>query len=88
MITTTWLRILRRRHHITLKELHLNSGFSIQYINLLEIGVYKQTSHNEQMINDAVKKIIMERKAEIVQLEQEYRCHEGNLLQPVEVEAE
>lgn len=88
MVTTTPLRILRHRHHITLKELQRCCGFSFQYINLLELGITKRTPRNERIINEAVQRIIADRKAALVLLEQEYQEYKGDLLQPLEVEAD
>ena len=79
MVTTTQLRILRRRHHISLKELHHHSGFS---------GQYSSTPRNGQALDHAFRAVIAARKAALEQLELEYEAHKGNLLQPLEVEAD
>lgn len=88
MVTTTQLRILRRRHHISPKELHHHSGFSGQYISQLELGRYSSTPRNEQALDHAFRAVIAARKAALEQLELEYEAHKGNLLQPLEVEAD
>lgn len=88
MVITTQLRILRRRHHISLKELHYHSGFSGQYISQLELGRYSSTPRNEQALDHAFRAVIAARKAALEQLEQEYDAHEGNLLRLLEVEAD
>lgn len=88
MITTTRLRILRLRHNISLKELHRYSGFSHQYISQLDLGTYGSTPHNEKMIDSAFRSIIASRRAALEQLERDYGVYKGNLLQPLEVEAD
>ena len=88
MLITTQLRRLRRMHHNSLKELQYHSGFSGQYISQLELGRYSSTPRNEQALDHAFRAVIAARKAALEQLELEYEAHKGNLLQPLEVEAD
>jgi len=88
MFTTTRLRILRRRHNITLKELQQHCGLSLQYINRLELGLSGQTLYNEQTLERAFNALIATRRAALQELECEYAVYKGNLLRPLEVETD
>lgn len=54
MEPTTKLRILRLKCGISLNELALHSDLSNQQFSRLELGLAKNTPHNEQLANIAL----------------------------------
>jgi transcriptional regulator with XRE-family HTH domain len=84
MEPTTKLRILRLKCGISLNELALHSDLSNQQFSRLELGLAKNTPHNEQLANIALVRVIAARRAALEELEQVYAACEGQLLTLVE----
>ena len=76
MEPTTKLRILRLKCGISLNELALSN----QQFSRLELGLAKNTPHNEQLANIALVRVIAARRAALEELEQVYAACEGQLL--------
>lgn len=88
MVTTTCLRVLRLRHGISLAELARNAGVSNQLISRLELAGVHSTPHQEQRVAEALKELILQRRAALAELEKDFLADKGRLLEPLEVEAD
>ena len=88
MIKITRLRLFRFKHQISLSELHRHSGLSHQHISRLELCRRSRTPKGERVLADAIRSIIISRRAALENLEREYEVYRGNLLQPLEVETD
>ena len=88
MIKITRLRLFRFKHQISLSELHRHSGLSHQHISRLELCRRSRTPKGERVLADAIRSIIISRREALENLEREYEVYRGNLLQPLEVEAD
>ena len=85
MVTTTRLRILRFQHKIALPELAEAAGISCQQLNRLELCIASPTAYQEERIGTALDRLITERKAALVKLEQDCLLHKGSFLEKMEV---
>lgn len=80
MEPTTKLRILRLKYGISLNELAMHSGLSNQQLSRLELGLVKNTPHNEHSVNTALLGVIAARRIALEELEQAYAAFSGQLL--------
>lgn len=85
MFITTQLRVLRRRHRITLLELATSSGMSNQHLSRLELAICSGTPGQEKKVGEGVETLIARRKSALENLEQDYLAHKGRLLERMEV---
>ena len=80
----TNLRRLRGRCHVSLLELEAASGLSNQYISSAELGKIQPSRKLEERLCSAIEVIIVNRKKDLLLLEEEYRAYRGRLLEPAE----
>ena len=80
----TNLRVLRRRHHISLKELAIHAELSNQYISQAELGYIRATERLERQMEAAVAALIARRENDLLALKTDYETYRGRLLRPAE----
>ena len=80
----TNLRRLRGRYHVSLLELEAASGLSNQYISSAELGKIQPSRKLEERLCSAIEVIIVNRKKDLLLLEEEYRAYRGSLLRAAE----
>lgn len=83
MYQPTYLRLLRLRHGITLRQLSTRAGISNQHLSRLELQEVSATSYQEQKMSAAVEKLIADSTAELEALTADYTKWKGRLLESV-----
>ena len=84
---STWLRRLRGRFRISLRELEAASGLSNQYISSVELGRVPPSQRLEERVYSMLEAVIDNRKKELLVLEAECRAYRGRLLEIAEDES-
>ena len=86
MVTTTQLRKLRLKYHITLTELADAVGFSNQYLSALEQGKAAASREQKDRISRVFIQLANERSGDIRALDKELVATKDRLFMPMEVE--
>gem|GEM_PF-2778159 len=81
---TSIMRILRQKYSISLRELAEAANISLQFISVIELGVYPATDTIKAQIVTAFERII-EKRAEVLQdLTVDFNLYRDKLLDFVE----
>lgn len=83
MYQPTYLRLLRLRHGITLRQLSKRAGISNQHLSRLELQEISATPYQERKMAMAFEKLIADATAELKALTADYTKWKGRLLESV-----
>ena len=78
------LRILRKKHGISLHDLSAATGLSPQRISEIELNQRRITPEVEERIRMGLEKMIAQRKTQAIALWEDYSKHSKTLLKIVE----
>ena len=78
------LRILRKKHGISLHDLSAATGLSPQRISEIELNQRRITPEVEERVKRGIEKMLAQRKAQVAALRKDYSKHGKTLLKIVE----
>lgn len=81
MYQPTYLRLLRLRHGIPLRQLSQRAGISNQHLSRLELQEVSATPYQEQKMALALEQLIADSATELQALTADYTKWKGRLLE-------